>query len=186
MEGEDARAFRRLRARLADERREARDALLEAMDSERYFRLLDTLEGAKRAPAGDLTTQLSEIAGAAFARLRTAVKQLPERPTDDELHRVRIETKRARYAAELAEPELGKAGGRFVDRAKAVQDVIGEHQDACVAEDRLRALALRGGGKTGLAAGRLVERQRRRKRDARRDFPDAWRKLEKAGRKVFG
>jgi len=49
----------------------------------------------------------------------------------------------------------------FIDRAKVVQDVIGDHQDACVAEDRLRALALRGGGKTGLAAGRLVERQRR-------------------------
>ena len=27
--------------------------------------------------------------------------------------------------------------------------MIGEHQDACVAEERLRALALRGGGKTG-------------------------------------
>jgi CHAD domain-containing protein len=186
LEGDDARAFRRLRARLADERRVGREALLEAMEGERYFGLLDTLEGAENAPAGELTTPLSEIAAAAFARLRTEVKQLPRRPTDDELHRVRIETKRARYAAELAASELGKRGARFVERAKEVQDVIGEHQDACVAEDRLRALAQRGGGRTGLAAGRLVERQRRRKRDARRAFPDAWRKLEKAGRKVFG
>jgi CHAD domain-containing protein len=186
LEGDDARAFRRLRARLADERREAREALLEAMGSGRYFRLLDTLAGAANAPAGELTTPLSEIAGKAFARLQKAVKGLPPRPADDELHRVRIKTKRARYAAELAAPELGKGGARLVDRAKVVQDVIGEHQDACVAEDRLRALALRGGGKTGLAAGRLVERQRGRKGDARRAFPDAWRRLEKAGRKVFG
>jgi CHAD domain-containing protein len=186
LEGDDARAFRRLRARLAAERDSAREALLEAMSGERYLRLLDRLDGAADAPAGEVSTPLAEIAGQAFARLRNAVKALPPRPTDDELHRVRIKTKRARYAAELAAPELGKQGARLVDRAKVVQDVIGEHQDACVAEDRLRALAQRGGGKTGLAAGRLVERQRRRKRDARRAFPDSWRKLKKSGRAAFG
>jgi CHAD domain-containing protein len=185
LEGDDARAFRRLRSRLVAERARDRDALLEAMGSDRYFRLLDTLAGAAEAPAGDAPTPLPEIAGAAFAKLRKAVKALPPRPADDELHRVRIKTKRARYAAELAAPDLGKSGAKFIERAKVVQDVIGDHQDACVAEERLRELALRGGGKTGLAAGRLVERQRRRKRDARRAFPDAWRKLEKAGRTTF-
>ncbi len=186
MGDDDARAFRRLRARLAVERQQARDSLIEAMGSDRYFRLLDTLEGAAEAPAGELPTPLTEIAAGAFARLRKAVKALPARPADDELHRVRIKTKRARYAVELAAPELGKAGDRVIERAKVVQDVIGEHQDACVAEDRLRALALRGGGKTGLAAGRLIERQRRRKRDARRALPGAWHKLDRTGRKAFG
>ncbi len=185
LEGEDARAFRRLRARLAAERRDARERLLEAMDGERYFRLLDALEGAANAPAGEATTPLAEIAAEAFRRLRLAAKALPARPTDAELHGVRIETKRARYAAELAAPELGKRGARFVERAKAVQDVIGEHQDACIAEDRLRALALRGGGKTGLAAGRLIERQRQRKSAARRAYPAAWSRLDKTGRKTF-
>jgi CHAD domain-containing protein len=183
--GEDARAFRRLRARLAAERHEARARLLDAMDAARYFRLLDALEGAASAPAGESTTPLAEIAAEAFRRLRVAAKTLPARPTDAELHGVRIETKRARYAAELAAPELGKRGARFVERAKTLQDVIGEHQDACVAEDRLRALALRGGGKTGLAAGRLIERQRQRKSAARRAYPAAWSRLEKAGKKAF-
>jgi CHAD domain-containing protein len=114
------------------------------------------------------------------------VKALPKRPTDDELHTVRIHTKRARYAAELASPELGKRGAKLVERAKEVQDVIGEHQDAFVAEERLRALALRGGGKTGLTAGRLIERQHQRKRAARKAFPDAWRRLDKARRGAFG
>jgi CHAD domain-containing protein len=185
LEAEDARAFRRLRARLLTQRRDTRNTLLEAMSSGRYFRILDTLESAADAPAGELPKLLAEIAGEAFARLKKAAKALPPRPTDDELHGVRIETKRARYAAELAAPELGKKGERFVDRAKVVQDVIGDHQDACVAEERLRELALRGGGKTGLAAGRLIERQRQRKSEARRAFPDAWRKLDKAGRKAF-
>jgi CHAD domain-containing protein len=185
LEGDDARAFRRLRSRLAAEREEARRALLEAMDGERYFRLLDTLERADAAPFTDRTVSLPDIAGQAFARLRKAVKTLPKRPSDDELHRIRIATKRARYAAELGEPALGKTGTRFVERAKTVQDVIGEHQDACVAEARIRELAVRSGGKTGLAAGRLVERQRLRKRAARRAFPDAWRRLDKAGRAAF-
>ena len=51
---------------------------------------------------------LADIAAASSRRLRQAVKALPKRPTDDELHNVRIHTKRARYAAELASPELGK------------------------------------------------------------------------------
>jgi CHAD domain-containing protein len=185
LEQDDARAFRRLRARLVSERTRDRNVLLEAMRSERYFRLLDGLAGAAEAPAGELPKPLAEIAGEAFARLRKAVKALPLRPADDELHAVRIETKRARYAAELAAPDLGKKGARFLDRAKELQDVIGDHQDAVVAEGRLRELALRGGGKTGLAAGRLVERQRQRKREARRAYPPAWSRLEKAGRKTF-
>jgi CHAD domain-containing protein len=185
LEGDDARAFRRLRARLAAERKEDRAALLEAMGEDRYFRLLDVLERSGEAPVTDGAVSLPDIAGRAFVRLRKAVKALPQQPTDDELHRVRIAAKRARYASELAEPALGKAGTRFVERAKVVQDVIGDHQDACVAESRIRGLALRGGGKTGLAAGRLVERQRRRKQAARKAFPDAWRALDKAGRSAF-
>jgi CHAD domain-containing protein len=186
LEGDDARAFRRLRARLAAERDDGRAALLEGMGSARYFELLDRLEGVSTAPAGDDAQPLADIAAAEFASLRKAVKALPKRPTDDELHNVRIHTKRARYAAELASPELGKRGAKLVERAKEVQDVIGEHQDAFVAEERLRALALRGGGKTGLTAGRLIERQHRRKRAARKAFPDAWRRLDKARRGAFG
>ncbi len=185
LEQDDARAFRRLRARLVSERTRDRNVLLDAMRSERYFRLLDALAEATEAPAGEDPKPLAEIAGRAFTKLRKAAKELPRRPTDEELHAVRIDTKRARYAAELAAPDLGKKGVKFVDRAKVLQDVIGDHQDAVVAEDRLRELALRGGGKTGLAAGRLVERQRQRKREARRAFPDAWQKLEKTGRGAF-
>jgi CHAD domain-containing protein len=155
------------------------------MSDQRYFRLLDTLERHDVASVTETAVSLPEIAGQAFARLRKAVKGLPKRPSDDELHRIRIQTKRARYAAELAEPVLGKAGIRFVRRAKTVQDVIGEHQDAAVADGRIRELAVGSGSRTALAAGRLVERQRLRKKAARRAFPGAWRALEKAGRTAF-
>ncbi len=113
------------------------------------------------------------------------MKALPDDPTDDELHGVRIETKRARYAAELAEPSLKKKGARFVASAKEVQDVIGDHQDACVAEDRIRELAVAGGARSALAAGRLIERQRKRKQEARAALPATWRVYEKAGKAAF-
>jgi CHAD domain-containing protein len=185
LEGDDARAFRRLRSRLVSERESARAALLEAMSDERYFRLLDALERADQAPDTASTVSLPEIAAKAFGKLRKAAKALPKHPSDDELHRVRIETKRARYAAELGEPALKKAGTRFVTRAKVLQDVIGDHQDAVVAEERIRELALRGGSRTALAAGRLIERQRARKQAARRAYPAAWRDLDRAGGSAF-
>jgi CHAD domain-containing protein len=99
---------------------------------------------------------------------------------------VRIRGKRARYAAELAAGSVGKPARRFVRKAKRFQDVVGEHQDAVVAEERIRALLGRAGGEqTHLAAGRLIERERTRRREARAAFPKAWAKLEKAGRAAW-
>ena len=48
----------------------------------------------------------------------------------------------------------------MVERAKRLQDVVGEHQDAVVAEERLRALSEPA---TALLVGRLIERQRARR-----------------------
>jgi non-ribosomal peptide synthetase component E (peptide arylation enzyme) len=74
---------------------------------------------------------------------------------------VRIRAKRARYAAELAEAVVGKPATRFVRRARKLQDVIGEHQDAVVAEERLRAAAAKEHTQeAAISVGRLVERER--------------------------
>ena len=43
----------------------------------------------------------------------------------------------SRYAYELAGDD------KIVSRAKSFQDVLGEHQDAVIAEEQLRALACR-------------------------------------------
>jgi CHAD domain-containing protein len=185
LEGADVRAAGTIRSRLGRQRGAARRTLLAAMSEPRYFQLLDSLAAAEHAPAGPNSVSLQQIAADAFRRARKAKKALPPDPTDDELHAVRIEVKRARYAAELAEPMLGKAGDRFLRRAKVVQDVIGEHQDACVAEERIRELAVSGGASAALAAGRLIERQQARKRAARGALPDSWRALARAGRATF-
>jgi CHAD domain-containing protein len=157
------------------------------MSSDRYFTLLDTIELAVGAPrfTGD-DTSLAAIARTEFRKLRRAVRALSKQPSDDELHAVRIRGKRARYAAELAEASTGKAATRFIRRAKRFQDVIGDHQDAVVAESELRRVAgLTRSRTAALAAGRLIERQRDKRRRARKAFPDAWSSLDAAGKRAW-
>jgi CHAD domain-containing protein len=127
-----------------------------------------------------------KLAAAEFKKLERAIKTLDPVPSDSELHRLRVRGKRARYAGELAEAVVGKKAGRFVDRAKNVQDVLGEHQDAVVGDERIRELALsQSNPQLALVAGRLVERQRARMLRSRAKAPKALRKLRRAGRKAW-
>ncbi|HVS84852.1 MAG TPA: CYTH and CHAD domain-containing protein [Gaiellaceae bacterium] len=174
---EDAKAVRTLLRALGRERARARRALLRTLDSERYFGLLDdfaaTLDGLE--PSG-ADTSLDELALRAFAKARKARRKLAPEPPDEELHELRKLGKRARYAAELAGRDA------VVARAKKLQDVLGEHQDAVVAEERLRALAATASPEQALAAGRLIERERARRAEARERWEKTWRKLASAAR----
>jgi CHAD domain-containing protein len=183
----DRQAGRVLLRRLEAARRRARAELLTALDSPRYFtlldRLADTIEGP---PVVDPALSPVTIAGRAFKKLRKTVKGLAEAPTDDALHVVRIKAKRARYATELAVPDLGRPAERFVDRVKELQDLLGEHQDAVVAEARLRELAQETPGpRVGFVAGLLADRQRLRREAARAAFEETWREVQKRGRKAW-
>ncbi|MGZ4318896.1 MAG: CYTH and CHAD domain-containing protein [Gaiellaceae bacterium] len=167
---------------LREERDQAQAAAVEALSSARYYRLLDELESATRGPRVQRSDiPLGRLARREFKRLRKRARRLNWASTDAELHRTRILGKRARYAAELAEPDLGKRAARVEKRAAALQDVLGEHQDAIVAEARLRELlAKTSSSGAAFAAGRLVERERTRRSEARAALPKAWRKLERA------
>jgi CHAD domain-containing protein len=100
---------------------------------------------------------------------------------------VRIKLKRARYAAELAQPVAGKPARRFIERAKDLQDLLGDHQDAVTAQARLKTLAdSLGDPAVSLVAGRLLERQVARRSRLLERFPKKWRKLDKRGRKLWG
>jgi CHAD domain-containing protein len=176
-----------LRHCLDVEHSRARAKLLAALDSARYRQLLCGLDQAVRQPrvvSADLS--LPKIAGRQFKKLRKAVKALPAEPSDEELHAVRIKVKRARYAAELAEKDLGRPAERFVGKAKKIQDILGEHQDAVVAESRIRS-CLRG-VRSRLATDlrdRLIKHQRARRRQARSAFWKKWPKLKRRGQKAW-
>jgi CHAD domain-containing protein len=116
--------------------------------------------------------------------MRRTFAALGDAPEDDALHASRIAVKRARYAAELAAHELGRPGAAFVSQAKRLQDVLGDHQDAVVAEDRIRAWSATAAAEGRVAAGRLVQLERGRRAAARAAWPAAWAKLDRAARKA--
>ena len=169
--GPDRIEGRKLLRTLERERRKARGVLLAALENQRYFALLDTLERPTAGTAAEPT--LKEIHAGEHGKLRKAVRALSPDSPDEQLHEARIKVKRARYAAEL----VGDTG--YVKAAKALQDVLGEHQDAVVAEERLRSLAEKQPA-GAIAAGRLVERERERAARGREEWGSAWKKLAKA------
>lgn len=181
--GDDGAGAAPLLAEVSAERAAARAAAVEALSGERYLALLERLEAVGKPPLSGTTVTLAEIWRAETKRTRKAFERLAADPPDHELHAARIRVKRARYAAELAAPELGRRGRDFVDAAKGLQDVLGEHQDAVVAGERVRAWAATSSD-AALAAGRLVEREQARKAAARAAWPEGWRRLRAAARKA--
>jgi CHAD domain-containing protein len=169
--GEDEPGAEAIVAVLDEEREQLHDAVLEALADERYLRLLDMFAAAVASLRDlDASEGLRPIAAAELRKLAKAARNLTPEPADDDLHALRIRAKRARYAAELAAArDRGKPLARYLAALKAVQDVIGEHQDAVVAEAQIRRVAR---ARTAVAAGRLIERERERRRACRRDYPD--------------
>ena len=185
LDADDRAAARRLLSQLSGERARARGELKQVLASGRYLTLLARLEEAAQEPRWAGAEQpVEELAAKEFRRLETAARALGKHPSDERLHKTRIRAKRARYAAEVAEPAVGKPARRLITRAREFQDVTGAHQDAVVAEQKLREL-VESEPSIAFVAGRLVERQRERRRDARRKIAPAWERLERAGRKAW-
>jgi CHAD domain-containing protein len=177
--GADARELVEL---VENERAAARDAVVSALSDPRYLALLDRLEAAGEPVLGGSEAPLAELWWDEVRKMRKAFSKLRADSTDAELHAGRIRVKRARYAAELAAPELGDAGEKFVSAAKKLQDILGDHQDAFVAEGRIRSWARDRGGSP--AAELLLAREEERRTKARDDWPGAWEKLERRAKQA--
>jgi CHAD domain-containing protein len=174
--GDRAAAGRLLRS-LERQRTRARRTLLKALDGQRYDALLDQFEEVLTTlePSASTVT-LDSLARRELNRLRRDVRALDQEPADVVLHALRKRGKRVRYAHELSGAKA------VVRRAKAFQDVLGEHQDSVVAEERLRALAHDAPADQSLAAGLLIEHERSHRARARASWRKAWRELERAAR----
>jgi CHAD domain-containing protein len=184
----DTVAVSALPSLLRTRRATAFDELRSTLESDRYYALLAALEGAVQAPpVRNADFDLVKAARKAFARTARLAKALPPDASDGDVHALRIRGKRARYAAELAAPLEGRPARRFVKRAKRFQDVLGEHQDAVLAERTIRQLARRlPDHAASLAAGRLLAQARQRRRGVRRRLRPEWKRLARAGRKAWG
>lgn len=176
--GDDRAAGEELLELLGRRRREFRDVLIDALESDRYLELLATFETSiALVPDLESSSGLRPIAAAELRKLEKKASKLPVEPSDHELHELRIHAKRVRYSAELAE-----APKNVIDAFKELQDVIGEHQDAIVAEATLRKVSR---AKVAIAAGRLIERERATRAARREAYPAALTAALARGRKAL-
>jgi CHAD domain-containing protein len=187
LEPRDRKPLERFIAHLRTEREKRQQVLVTELKSQRYLELVSKLMQAAQDPAIVVSgVTLHDIADGEFTRLRKAVRKLSGAPTDSTLHRLRIKTKRARYAAELAETCIGRPATQFIAQAKVFQDLLGVHQDAVFAEKHIREFSEQSTSvRAAFVAGQMVERQRQRRESARAAFKSQWRKLKKRGEKAW-
>jgi CHAD domain-containing protein len=187
----DRGALERLGLLLGEQRREARAAMLETLDSRRYEAFIARFRKALRArrtvrpgsPGLPARTVAPDLIERRYRAVRKAAKRIDRDSPAPEYHQLRIRCKRLRYALEFL-GDLYPAGPQpLIKRLVALQDLLGSHQDAEVAIERLRRLAaVRGselGGETTFAMGEIAGRYRSSATLLREQFPAAYSRLRR-------
>jgi CHAD domain-containing protein len=181
--------------RIARQERELHDTAwrtaVRALDEARYFALLDALDALRADPPlrrrarKPALPQLRKAAARDHRRLMhriAAAEAAPAGPERDQaLHAARKAARRARHTAETALTYAGKQARRLRKRTKALQQVLGDHQDAVVARAALPSLATaahRAGADT-FAYGLLHAHQTDLAEEAHQRLAPAWRKARK-------
>jgi CHAD domain-containing protein len=177
-------------ASLTDRHASASVSLGETFEGGRYPRLLEQLSEAAddslfRDEAWEpCRAALPTLVQNSWKRLKTAGRALDLSDPDEDYHEVRKRAKHARYTAECVAPALdpdpANDARRFVKRLRAVQDILGEHQDATIACQEIRRIVAEhpGDGPLNFAAGQLLERQEGAAADTRARFFKVWHKLD--------
>ena len=165
--------------------RTAHEAVVEALDGERYLTLLDRLDALVAAPPfadearGRAEEVLPRLVRRQWKRLdRTlAAAEAAERghAQDALLHESRKQAKRVRYAAEAVTPVFGRPAARLAGAMEDLQEVLGQLQDGVVTREVLRQLGAGASvsGQNGFTFGRLHMREQALAEDAVARFPAA-------------
>ncbi|MGW0483897.1 CYTH and CHAD domain-containing protein [Nonomuraea sp. NPDC003214] len=189
-----------IRARLGDDllkrEQEAYGRIREELSGERYYRLLDALDGLvaeprlTKAAAEPAASTLQDVAEAGWARVtgayETARAIADPQARELAMHDVRKAAKRARYTAEALQGPLGKPMARLAELAEDVQEVLGAHQDGVVAQETLarEAQAAREAGEDTFTYGLLVGLERAAAERAHAEFPRVWAETTRAAAKL--
>ncbi|WP_369379015.1 CHAD domain-containing protein [Streptomyces sp. cg36] len=183
----------RLRTWSTARRSGSRRKTIAVLDSKRYLVLLDTLDAllagpplrpAAGRPAAEVVSKaVVKDYGRLAGRVVDALELDPGEPRDLALHEARKAAKRVRYSAEAARPALGAPARKFAQRMKAVQTVLGDHQDSVVAREALRGLAVQAhlAGESAFTWGLLYGREAAAAADRERELPEVWRAASRPG-----
>ena len=133
---------------------------LKAMRSQRYFRLLDSLDElvGTPPPAPDAQHPPATIASS-YHRVRKAARAVADATTpedhDEALHRIRKAAKRLRYVA------AATGDAKVSERAKLIQSLLGDHQDSVISRTHLleEAAAAHAAGEDTFTYGVIFQRE---------------------------
>ncbi|MBN6036682.1 CHAD domain-containing protein [Amycolatopsis sp. 195334CR] len=193
----DQLAARQLVARFVAQRGQAKRRMTRVLNSSRYATVLtmtaqlsrtaevEPVESDVDVPAKREEVDLVGALKKPYRKLAKAVAALGENPPNDDLHALRIHGKRLRYAGELAKPAAPDKAAKqaikvLVKAAERLQTVLGDHQDAVVAAERVRALAADVDPAVAFIAGRIVEREQLRCAVARSVWPEVVAEIDDA------
>jgi CHAD domain-containing protein len=180
----------------------ARERMLGAMVTERYFALLDRLDqleaelplteladgAAPDVLSGHVQRSWRRLAKRASRVLATTSEgeQATSEATAggdsqlaaaaEQIHDARKSAKRARYVLDAVRPAMGRKARRLSKRLARIQDVLGTHQDTVVARDVVKRLCAeaRQAGEDTFTYGVLYQAEADHGRQAMSQFPQVW------------
>jgi CHAD domain-containing protein len=185
----DLHALDSLETLLGTQRKPARMRLLHALDSSRYEHFVRDYTAMLRAGPGGCDeaarrarNEMPSLILRRYAKVRAGGDAIDADSPAGQLHELRIQCKRLRYALEFAATLYPKIVRDFVPRLVALQDLLGAHQDAYVAIAELRDLSLLHQRElptqTIFALGEISQRYAHQADELREQFPRLYRRIK--------
>jgi CHAD domain-containing protein len=183
-----SQAFEGILSVLRGQHRAARRLLLDALNSDRYARLVGGFEELLRAgphkaaiAARPAPKVLPGLIADRYRKVRKAGDDLDETSPPSSYHALRIRVKRLRYALEFSHSVFGAAVDEYLPSVLALQDILGGYQDAEVAITHMRALSLSSDAfmspQMVFALGELAQQRAQQAEALRAQFPEAWSRI---------
>lgn len=188
--------LQRLRDTLTGEHDRAHAALVSALDSRRYERLLadlvdvlvhPPLTPAAASPAGqELPALVAKESQAVMKTAGVAATSEDAAERDEAIHDIRKRAKAARYAAEAAGSVVGSRADKLASAWTELQEALGDYQDSVVAREVIMRICAdaQATGEPTFTYGVLAERETARTREVRAQYADLLATALKAAKKV--
>jgi CHAD domain-containing protein len=161
--------------------------MVRSLDAEPTRRWLETLTQATTAEHGGengaypAMVVMPQRVRRRFRKLRKSVGKLRPKSSMEDYHLVRRRAKQLRYATECGAVMFGKPADDMLKALRRMQDKLGAHQDACMAQNRLAAIAADPASglppTTLFLMGRLAEHYAQVTGDTRSTLGRSWRKV---------
>jgi triphosphatase len=162
---------------LRERRVEARRGMLQALESNRYERLVANFSATLRrgrspSPTDPILEAAPDLLRDRYKKVRKAANTLREDSPPEHFHDLRKKGKRLRYALEPLQEIYGKQAKKMVKLLKRIQDDLGDHQDLIVSGGLMEELGVAGDRppQAAFSMGSMAERYSREASELRSGF----------------